>query len=494
MDVTKIISWLPFNESVTQDLLGGTWTAVGSLAVEDGALALESSSTRNYIYTTPPELGMSDFTIDWWEYIPASVNSFTGQMLGIDGTTGSNTRCLALTYLKSSAPSMDLGRGTGASWSFDGKSIGTKIRDQWVHRAVVRSGNSIYAFENGTLFTSVSFSDSISVSGSSLFIGNFARENRQFVGKLKHVRIHVGAALWTANFTPPTAENYADWQLAVAGYAPVKIAFDVETYLRNAQKGWRVYNPGEAELLATDGATTVEVPYTQSVTGKAFYGGTLSDMFHTPDGLKEIWIRFDFSVRGDHDAVQRVGHWSNSSNTVFGLGSNHYWNGSYWVEEIAFNGETILMPERNQLYQCLLHIISDATDGLVELTIDKEIHTWTGNINGGNDLNNLVVLSQHSDMQFSNVVVSETELTLDDGWHRDSFGVETKIHAPVLNVRLQGSNVKFPLSTKRKANSLTIRVGDKNFYNTSVATGSSLAGAARYLLDDEARALSTATT
>ena len=51
-----------------------------------------------------------------------------------------------------------------------------------------------------------------------------------------------------------------------------------------------------------------------------------------------------------------------------------------------------------------------------------------------------------------------------------------------------------PLSTKRKANSLTIHVGDRNFYNTSVAESSSLAGAARYLLDDEARALSTSAT
>lgn len=234
MESTNLVAWLPFNSSVTEDLCGNEWTIVGSLAIEDGALALESSSTRNYIYTTPPELGMSDFTIDWWEYIPASVNSFTGEVIGIDGTTGSNTYCLALMYWSNSAPSMDLGRGTGASWSFENKSIGTKIRDQWVHRAVVRSGNTIYAFENGTLFTSVSFSYSISVSGSSLFIGNFARENRQFVGKLKNVRIHVGAALWTGNFTPPTAEDYAELQ-TVINEQDIEYIFrvDVERGIRN---------------------------------------------------------------------------------------------------------------------------------------------------------------------------------------------------------------------------------------------------------------------
>ena len=320
---------------------------------------------------------------------------------------------------------------------------------------------------------------------------NFSADG-YFVGKISQFMILDGVALHSENFTPPTATDYTDWQLAVAGYAPVKISFDVETYLRNAQKGWRVYNPGEAELLDTKGATTVEVPYTQSVTGKAFYGGTLSDMFHTPDGLKEIWIRFDFVAKNYSDSALRVGHWNSSQNSIVGLGGGALAYSQY--NRITFNGTTILNPVFGQRYQCLLHIKSGATNGLVELTIDKDFYSYSGNINGGNDLNNLVILNTSSSVQFSNVVVSETELTLDDGWHRDSFGVETKINAPVLNVRLQGANVKFPLSTKRKSNSLTIRVGDRNFYNTSVAASSSLAGAARYLLDDKARALSTATT
>lgn len=485
MDVTKIISWLPFNESTTQDFLENTWTANGNPAIENGALKLDGNSS--YLSKDEPiTLGGQDFTIRG-KFNMSSDTGKWARIFSIFNTAESEADAIRLARDNTSSNLAILVFNTSNTTAI------TLGRDYDFELDYSHDEGKVRFFLDGVL--KVTITKTIEqTTFTKIYLGksNFSADG-YFVGKVSQFMILDGVALHSENFTPPTANDYVDWQLAVAGYAPVKISFDVETYLRNAQKGWRVYNPGEAELLDTTGATTVEVPYTQSVTGKAFYGGTLSDMFHTPAGLKEIWIRFDFSVRGDHDAVQRVGHWNNSSNTVFGLGSNRYWNGSYWVEEIAFNGETILMPERNQLYQCLLHIKSDATDGLVELTIDKEIHTWTGNINDGNDLNNLVVLSQHSDMRFSNVVVSETELTLDDGWHRDSFGVETKITAPVLNIRLQGSNVKFPLSTKRKANSLAIRVGDRNFYNTSVATDSTLAGAARYLLDDEARALSTAT-
>ena len=225
MDTTNLFAYLPFDESATQDLCSNTWTVNGSLTVQDGALNLESSSTRNYIYTTPPELGTSDFTIDWWEYILSSRNSFTSEVIVIDGTTGSATRCLDICYYSSSTPRLYLGNG---SWRIDNVSIGTKLRDQWVHRAVVRSGNTISAFENGTLYTSATFNYSLNVAGCSLFIGNFARANRQFVGKLKNVRIHVGSALWTEDFTPPTDEDYIALKLVLAGSASLVLNCDVE--------------------------------------------------------------------------------------------------------------------------------------------------------------------------------------------------------------------------------------------------------------------------
>lgn len=251
MDTTNLFAYLPFDESATQDLCGNTWTVKGSLTVQDGALNLESSSTRNYIYTTPPELGTQDFTIDWWEDIPASRDSFTSEVIVIDGTTGSATRCLDICYYSSSTPRLYLGNG---SWRIDNVSIGTKLRDQWVHRAVVRSGNTISAFENGTLYTSATFNYSLNVAGSSLFIGNFARANMQFVGKLKNVRIHVGSALWTEDFTPPTENDYEQLKREIG--EPFSLEANMERIITNAVwkpsmnlKAWLPFNRTPAEDL-----------------------------------------------------------------------------------------------------------------------------------------------------------------------------------------------------------------------------------------------------
>ena len=478
VDVTKIISWLPFNESVTQDLIGNAWSAYGTPTLENGAVHLPSGAylTANNII---------DLNSDKWTF---SCRCYCVSRSGENGFfglgEGPNRR-----GIEASDDGIFVAAPGGGSWQAKTSTRFFSSLNQWVHLEVDKDGTSLKFFCDGNLVWSTTI-NGLDDTGNFVLGGNsYGYTNDLYFDEVLFLE---GIALHSENFTPPTENDYADWQLAVAGYAPVKISFDVETFLRNAQKGWRVYNPGEAELLATEGATTVEVPYTQSVTGKAFYGGTLSDMFHTPAGLKEIWIRFDFVATNYADSHLYVGHWNSSQNSIVGLGGGALDYSKY--NRITFNGTTILNPVFGQRYQCLLHIKSDATNGLVELTIDKDFYSYSGNINGGNDLNNLVILNTSNSVQFSNVVVSETELTLDDGWHRDSFGVETKINAPVLNVRLQGSNVKFPLSTKRKSNSLTIRVGDKNFYNTSVATSSSLAGAARYLLDDKARALSTATT
>lgn len=480
MDVTKIISWLPFNESTTQDLLGNSWTAYGSPTIADtnaiNGKALQLNGSSQYLLSER-ELGGQDFTVSCYE-------NKTGS--GRDGAV------FVLYYDESHFMALN-----GGGWYINYNSTNNMPTGlNHVEFNYVHNEQKIYYFVNGLLVNARATDIFAQRRLYKIALGcglwqQGANSVKYWAGTIDEFQIYDGVALHSENFTPPTAENYADWQLAVAGYAPVKISFDVETYLHNFKKGWRVYNPGEAELLDTKGATTVKVPYTQSVTGKAFYGGTLSDMFHTPDGLKEIWIRFDMVKRYSSNGNFYVGQFLNSLNSALGFYGNFY----VTLEDMFFyRGTKILKTGVGKIYHCLLHIKSNSAEGVHELTIDRDTYTYRGNVNDGNDLNNLVVYSSDGGLTFSNVVVSETELTLDDGWHRDSFGVETKINAPVLNVRLQGSNVKFPLSTKRKSNSLTIRVGDKNFYNTSVATDSTLAGAARYLLDDKARALSTSAT
>ncbi len=75
MDATKLIAWLPFNESVTQDFCGNTWTTYGTPTIEDAnaisgkALQLSGGS---YVMCTDVTIGEQDFTIDGWCYTNSS--------------------------------------------------------------------------------------------------------------------------------------------------------------------------------------------------------------------------------------------------------------------------------------------------------------------------------------------------------------------------------------------------------------------------------------
>ena len=154
-----------------------------------------------------------------------------------------------------------------------------------------------------------------------------------------------------------------------------------------------------------------------------------------------------------------------------------------------------LNPDANN--RCLIHMISDATDGLFEITINGSTHRYTGNVNGGDDFNNIFLYSYLSPEEtddkrvlFSNVIISQTPITIEDGWHVDSVDVESKIIAPVLNLRARGENRKFKLHTKKSKPANAISVAGRKFYGKLVATTDDNAGVIRVRYDDADYALS----
>ena len=81
-------------------------------------------------------------------------------------------------------------------------------QDQWTHYALVRNGNTITIYRNGIATVSAStFSGTTTVGNRPLYIG-VAGDNLStsgFPGYISNYRIVKGTALYTANFTPPTA-------------------------------------------------------------------------------------------------------------------------------------------------------------------------------------------------------------------------------------------------------------------------------------------------
>jgi len=257
-----------------------------------------------------------------------------------------------------------------------------------------------------------------------------------------------------------------------------KVFVAVESAIRNRLTSWRYTNPGTADYFDFEGATTVKVPYTQSVTGTAFYGGGRLDMFNTPAGVKEVWIKFDLYVR-EYNAASVLrydyfvygGHTSAKLNQFCGFQSTR--QGFYdYIDSFTVFGGGQLTPTTAALHKYLLHMKSGATDGLFEFTVDKETYSYTGNVNGGEDFTCLYLYSQSDYALFSNIVVSDSPVDINEGWSNELVPVETKVTAPVLNIRRQGETLKFPLQRSPKIISpaVAVRWQDRNWYNPLTET------------------------
>ncbi len=142
--------------------------------------------------------GTGDFTVECWVYYPPIANT-NGKMIIDSRPTSTN----------------------GSYWNFGTTSIGiltfatggntvsdTVARpDQWVHYAVTRSGTSLRLFANGTLVATTT--DSSNISSASPTIGKNAFSGQAgdtwWLGYISNLRIVKGTAVYTSNFTPPTA-------------------------------------------------------------------------------------------------------------------------------------------------------------------------------------------------------------------------------------------------------------------------------------------------
>ena len=331
----------------------------------------------------------------------------------------------------------------------------------------------------------------------SLGLSNFTTDAK-FIGSIDEFRIFDGAALHTNDFTPPTAAEYA------AMSAPATATFDVEVrYTNRSESGfWRYENPGSGDyIFYHDNITTEAVSYDKSVTGVAFWGGDQLDMCNVPAGCKELWIRLDIWLSSsviptNADVDFYFGSSTNNASTPIAGYQVNSWvtpaerghclgirRNSYYPS-LALAGDT-----RNSI---VLSVRSGSTDGVIQGTLGGNTETYTGDVNGGNDFTNVFFQSTKNYALFSNIVVSNAPLTLEDGWHREPVAVEMNIKAPDLCVRKNGTTYTVPFATTQDppADSVVARLGGQMIYNPLVATDNANASVIKTRYNGNNRALS----
>lgn len=186
-----LVSYLPFDVSTTNDACGNIWTASGSPTIQNGVAVFNGSSK---LTNSNLLLGGRDFSVDVW-FSSNTQNTWTGPLLIGDLSATNSVENLVFNI-------------NGTTWYCTTK-YGTNyalINDftlgRRYHGAIVYSGSAhaVNVFVDGVLKSTIN--TDISRSTVKINIGE------SFNGTIDHFRIHDGVALWTENFTPPTATDY----------------------------------------------------------------------------------------------------------------------------------------------------------------------------------------------------------------------------------------------------------------------------------------------
>ena len=158
---------------------------------------------------TSTRVGDSDFTIEAWIY-NNEVSSTGLQTIFAQGASGiyapfnlylSNGGSGQPAKGKFSIPISS----TGSSWDItdgvnSGVSSGTYENFRWHHVALVREGSSFKLYVNGTLDSTIATSSATEPSA----VGARRSLGEGFGGWIRDVRLVIGHAVYTGNFTPPT--------------------------------------------------------------------------------------------------------------------------------------------------------------------------------------------------------------------------------------------------------------------------------------------------
>lgn len=154
----------------------------------------------SYIYISVSDFGIdlnSDWSFDWWEYQDSRTITDSAVFCESTGEYGFVVGSPNKGHVRIFSGNSD--------WTYiPVTNIGNDIKNAWVHRAICKKNETIFAFENGNIISKVQSSGSF-IRGGEFLIGYRNTDTRSggFFGYLDEVRVS-NVARWIDNFLPPS--------------------------------------------------------------------------------------------------------------------------------------------------------------------------------------------------------------------------------------------------------------------------------------------------
>jgi hypothetical protein len=149
-------------------------------------------------------MGSSNFTIEGWIFPTVSSSGSVGIF---SKRANSGTTAGVLLYYDGAGLTPSLLIESGGSWVINQASSIAFTANQWNHFAAVRNGSSFVLYINGTSGATGTSAGSITDNSAAFAIGAWAADGTGIISSsyISNFRVVKGTAVYTANFTPPTA-------------------------------------------------------------------------------------------------------------------------------------------------------------------------------------------------------------------------------------------------------------------------------------------------
>jgi hypothetical protein len=151
------------------------------------------------------DMGSSDFTIEGWYYPVVTPGGSNGLLSKRANSSEANGILIYFGGTSTGQPSLLVAQS--GSWAINTASSITFKTGQWNHFAIVRNGTSFKLYINGKAGVSVTSSITVTDNGHPFIIGTMGADGSNVLAEsnIADFRVVKGAAVYTADFTPPTA-------------------------------------------------------------------------------------------------------------------------------------------------------------------------------------------------------------------------------------------------------------------------------------------------
>tara|TARA_B100001175_G_scaffold158369_1_gene134150 strand:+ start:165 stop:2222 length:2058 start_codon:yes stop_codon:yes gene_type:complete len=344
-------------------------------AAVNGGSGSFTRSNQDYINATSSNhaIGTSDFTIECWCYL----------------TNGANSGGNGLFSQPSGYGGPALGQWNNTGWQIYHGSSETNISDsgfrqnEWVHVAYVRASNVVNIYQNGVKVTS-NISDSTNYTNTTFHIGYYYASAYAWDGFISNFKMSLNA-IYTSNFTPPTA--LLTPTSGGSSAASTKILID----FTNAA----IFDQTGKTNIATLDQAQLDTSYKKFGTASAEFDGTaygdrlvISNYDVAPVGTQSFTVECFAYVTdvSNYRCIYSAGFgiqiyiWTDSKVTLYiGNASGGYdVNGFQSTSTISTNTWTHIAVVRDSSNSTLTIFINGTASGQTSITTDIPKLTGTG--------------------------------------------------------------------------------------------------------------------